>query len=125
MRATSLASSRAPPVPARKIPIEKKAEVAMYLDLEEDFEYERWSLLALVDARKRLSDGSECATTTDLMILAARELIRKYETLKGYWSRKPSPRRQRRTNVGQLVCIEASQASGRRSDSNKAPQLLQ
>jgi hypothetical protein len=29
----------------------------MYLDLEEDFEYERWSLLALVDARKRLSEG--------------------------------------------------------------------
>jgi hypothetical protein len=97
----------------------------MYLDLEEDFEYERWSLLALVDARKSLSDGSESAITTDLMILAARELIRKYETLKGYWSPKPSPRRQRRANVGQMACSEASQASGSRSDSNKPPQLLQ
>lgn len=64
----------------------------MTFDLEEDFENERWSLLALVDARKKLSDGSESAITTDLMILAARELIRKYETQKGYWSWKPSPR---------------------------------
>ena len=83
----------------------------MYADLEEDFEYERWSLLALVDARKRLSDGSESAITTDLMILAARELVRKYETLKGYWSCTPSPRRQRRANVGQIECSEASRAS--------------
>jgi hypothetical protein len=81
----------------------------MNLDLEEDFEYVRWSLLALVDARKRLSDGSESAITTDLMILAAREFVRKYETLKGYWSSKPSPRRQRRANAGQLGCSEASQ----------------
>jgi hypothetical protein len=84
----------------------------MYLDLEEDFEYERWSLLALVDARKRLNDGSESAITTDLMILATRDLIRKYETLKGYWSRKPSPRQQRRANVGQIECSEAGHASG-------------
>ena len=86
----------------------------MNLDLEEDFESERWSLLALVDARKRLSDGSESAITTDLMILEARELVRKYETLKGYWSSKPSPHRQRRANVGQIECSEASQASGSR-----------
>ena len=97
----------------------------MYPDLEEDFEYERWSLLALVDARKRFSDGSESAVTTDLMILAAREFTRKYETLQGYWSRKPSPRRQRRPNVGQLACSEASRASGRRGESNKTLQLLQ
>lgn len=86
----------------------------MNLDLEEDFENERWSLLALVDARKGFSDGSESAITTDLMILAARELIRKYETLKGYWSLKPSPGRQRRANVGQIECSEAGQASGSR-----------
>jgi hypothetical protein len=93
----------------------------MYLDLEEDFEHERWSLLALVDARKRLSDGSESAITTDLMILATRELIRKYETLKGYWSRKPSPRRQRRASAGQ----EGRPESGSCRHSNKLPQLLQ
>jgi hypothetical protein len=86
----------------------------MNLDLEEDFEYERWSLLALVDARKRLSDGSESAITTDLMILEARELIRKYETLKGYWSWEPSPQRQRQADVGQIECSEASHASGSR-----------
>jgi hypothetical protein len=93
----------------------------MYLDLEEDFENERWSLLALVDARKRLSDGSESAITTDLMILAARELIRKYETLKGYWSCKPSPRRQPRANVGQFQHSEAGQESGNRHTA--APRL--
>lgn len=86
----------------------------MNFDLEEDFENERWSLLALVEARKSLRDGSESAIATDLMILAARELIRTYETLKGYWSRKPPPRRQRRANVGQLECSEASQTSGSR-----------
>jgi hypothetical protein len=61
----------------------------MNFDLEKDFENERWSLLALVDARKNLSEGSQSAIATDLMILTARELIRTYETLKGYWSRKP------------------------------------
>jgi hypothetical protein len=86
----------------------------MDFDLEEDFENERWSLLALVDARKSLSDGSESAITTDLMILAARELIRKYETLKGYWSRTPLPRRQQRANMGQLECSEAGEAPGSR-----------
>jgi hypothetical protein len=86
----------------------------MNFDLEEDFEHERWSLLALVDARKSLRDGSESAITTDLMILATRELIRKYETLKGYWSRTPPPRRQQRANMGQRECSEASQAPGTR-----------
>ena len=71
--------------------------------LEEDFESERWSLLALVDARKNLSDGSEIAIKTDLMIVAARDLIRAYETLKGYWSQKTSPQGiQRRTMVAKL-----------------------
>lgn len=91
----------------------------MNLDLEEKFANERWSLLALVEARKSLSDGSESAITTDLMILASRDLIRKYETLKGYWSRKPQPRRQRRPNVSQLVCSEASQTSGSRHTAAK------
>ncbi len=86
----------------------------MNLDLEEDFAKERWSLLALVEARKTLSDGSETAITTDRMILATREHVRAYETLKGYWSPKPPPRRQRRANVGQIECSEASQASGSR-----------
>jgi hypothetical protein len=74
----------------------------MNFDMEEDFESERWSLLALVDARKNLSDGSEIAIKTDLMIVAARDLIRAYETLKGYWSRNPPPGRQRRAIMGQL-----------------------
>jgi|HubBroStandDraft_6_1064221.scaffolds.fasta_scaffold489352_2 hypothetical protein len=86
----------------------------MYFDLEEDFGHERWRLLALVDARKSLSEGSESAITTDRMILATRELVRKYETLKGYWSRKPTPRRQRRVNIGQRECSEAGQTSGSR-----------
>jgi hypothetical protein len=93
----------------------------MNLDLEEDFEHERWSHLALDDARKRLSDGSESAITTDLMILAARELIRKYETLKGYWSSKPSPRRQRRASDAQLECSEAGQTSGSRDTAADNP----
>jgi hypothetical protein len=93
----------------------------MNLDLEEDFESERWSLLALVDARKRLSDGSESAVTTDLMILEARELIRKYETLKGYWSSKPSPGRQRQVDVGQIECSEASHSSGSRHTAAEKP----
>jgi hypothetical protein len=86
----------------------------MNVDLEEDFESERWSLLALVDARKSLSDGSESAIKTDLMIVATRELIRTYETLKGYWSRNPPPGRQRRAIVGQLECSETGQTSGSR-----------
>ena len=48
----------------------------MTFDLEEDFENERWRLLALVDWRKNLSDESEGAIKTDLEIVATRELIR-------------------------------------------------
>lgn len=69
----------------------------MTFDLEEDFENERWRLLALVDCRKSLRDGSEGAIKTDLEIVATRELVRSYETLKGFWSREVSSRgRQRR-----------------------------
>jgi hypothetical protein len=86
----------------------------MNFDMEEDFQSERWSLLALVDARKSLSDGSESAIKTDLMIVATRDLIRAYETLKGYWSRNPPPARQRRTIVGQLECSGTGHTSGSR-----------
>jgi hypothetical protein len=69
----------------------------MTFDLEEDFENERWRLLALVDWRKSLRDGSEGAIKTDLEIVATRELVRSYETLKGFWSGRVSSRgRQRR-----------------------------
>jgi hypothetical protein len=60
----------------------------MTFDLEEDFENERWRLLALVDRRKNLSDASEGAIKTDLEIADTRELLRQYETLKGFWSQK-------------------------------------
>jgi hypothetical protein len=74
---------------------------AMTVDLEEDFENERWRLLALVDWRKSLRDGSEGAIKTDLEIVATRELVRSYETLKGLWSRKVSSRgRQKEANLG-------------------------
>jgi len=73
----------------------------MTVDLEEDFENERWRLLALVDWRKSLRDGSEGAIKTDLEIVATRELVRSYETLKGLWSRKVSSRgRQKEANLG-------------------------
>jgi hypothetical protein len=62
--------------------------MAMTFDLEEDFENERWRLLALVDWRKNLSDASEGAIKTDSEIAATRELLRTYETLKGFWSQK-------------------------------------
>jgi hypothetical protein len=65
-------------------------------DLEEDFENERWRLLALVDCRKSLRDGSEGAIKTDLEIVATRELVRSYETLKGFWSREVSSRERPR-----------------------------
>jgi hypothetical protein len=65
----------------------------MTFDLEDDFENERWRLLALVDWRKNLSDESEGAIKTDLEIVATRELIRTYETLKGYWSQR-APHRE-------------------------------
>jgi hypothetical protein len=75
----------------------------MTFDLEEDFQNERWRLLALVDWRNSLGDGSEGAITTDLEIVAARSLIRKYETLKGYWSPKSSPQgKPRRAIVAKL-----------------------
>ena len=75
----------------------------MTFDLEEDFENQRWRLLALVDCRQNLSDDSEGAIETDLMIVATRELIRAYETLKGYWSQKtPSSERQRRAIAPRL-----------------------
>jgi hypothetical protein len=70
------------------VSLKEKPEEAMTFDLEDDFENERWRLLALVDRRKNLSDGSEGAIKTDLEIVAARELVRAYETLKGYWSQK-------------------------------------
>jgi hypothetical protein len=60
----------------------------MTFDLEEDFENERWRLLALVDWRKNLSDTSEGAIRIDLEIAATRDLLRQYETLKGFWSQK-------------------------------------
>jgi hypothetical protein len=60
----------------------------MTFDLEEDFENERWRLLALVDWRKNLSDASEGAIRIDLEIAATRDLLRQYETLKGFWSQK-------------------------------------
>jgi hypothetical protein len=88
----------------------------MNFDLEQEFENERWKLLALVDARKSLSDGSESAIKTDRMILATREHIRAYETVKGYWSRKPPSRRQPRQGADQLACGEP----GRTSDSRHA-----
>ena len=85
----------------------------MTFDLEEDFENERWRLLALVDGRKNLSDESESAIKTDLEIVATRELIRTYETLKGYWSQK-APHRGHNggRHFPQLECSESSQRSG-------------
>jgi hypothetical protein len=68
----------------------------MTFDLEEDFENERWRLLALVDWRKSLCDGSEGAIKTDLEIVATRELVRSYETRKGLWSRKVTTRGRQR-----------------------------
>lgn len=85
----------------------------MTFDLEEDFEHERWRLLALVDRRKSLSDESEGAIKTDLEIIATRDLIRTYETLKGYWSQKAwSQGTQRRAMVAQPEWSEPSQRSG-------------
>jgi hypothetical protein len=60
----------------------------MTFELEEDFESTRWRLLTMVDSRKNLNDGSKVAVKADLEIANARNLIRAYETLKGYWSRK-------------------------------------
>ncbi len=85
----------------------------MTFDLEEDFENQRWRLLALVDCRQTLSDDSKGAIETDLMIVATRELIRAYETLKGYWSQKtPSSGRHRRGVAPELEYDKSSQRSG-------------
>ena len=87
----------------------------MTFDLEEDFENQRWRLLALIDCRQGLSDDSKGAIETDLMIVATRELIRAYETLKGYWSQKaPSSGRQRRAIGPQVEYGKSSQRSGSR-----------
>jgi hypothetical protein len=56
------------------------------VDLEEEFEDERWRLLALIDWRRHLGGGSQRAIKTDLVVVATRELIRACETLKGYRS---------------------------------------
>jgi hypothetical protein len=66
-------------------------EVAVNLELEDDFNNQRWRLLALTDGRKSLTDGSEAAIKTDFEIMVTRGLIRSYETLKGYWSDKALP----------------------------------
>jgi hypothetical protein len=85
----------------------------MTFDMEEDFENERRTLLALVDARKSLSDGSESAIDTDLQIAATRELIRAYETLKEYWSSRASLRgTQRRPRVEPLEWSKSSRKLG-------------
>jgi hypothetical protein len=81
----------------------------MNLDLEEDFKNQRWKLLALVDGRRNLSDGSEGAMKTDLEIIVTRNAIRGYETLKGYWSQK-TPREGSASTAlaAQLECGELS-----------------
>jgi hypothetical protein len=85
----------------------------MTFDMEEDFENERRTLLALVDARKGLSGGSESAINSDLQIAATRELIRAYETLKGYWSSRASLRgTQRRPRVEPLEWSKSSRKLG-------------
>jgi hypothetical protein len=88
-------------------------EIAMTFDMEEDFENERWRLLALVDRRNNLSDTSEGAIKTDLEIVATRELLRTYETLKGFWSRKDRHNGYKDARWGpSLVGIKPSQRSG-------------
>jgi hypothetical protein len=85
----------------------------MTFDLEEDFENQRWRLLALVDCRQSLSDDSTSAMEADLKISATRELIRAYETLKGYWSQKAPPSgRPRRVIASQLEYYKPRQRSG-------------
>jgi hypothetical protein len=64
----------------------------MNLELEEDFNSQRWRVLALIDGRKSLTDGSDAAIKTDFEIRVTRVLLRSCETLKGSWSEKaPSP----------------------------------
>jgi hypothetical protein len=86
----------------------------MTFDLEEDFESERWRLLALVDWRKNLSDASEGAIKTDSEIVATRELLRTYETLKGFWSQKDRHKGHKDGGAGSsLARSKSSQRSGR------------
>src|ERR1700743_1845457 len=92
----------------------------MNFDLDEEFEQKRWKLLALVEARKSLRDGSENAIKTDRMILATRELVRAYETLKGYWSHKPAAPRRRRPGAGKTECGEAGRKTGAATTVSKA-----
>ncbi len=85
----------------------------MTFDLDEEFENQRWKLLALLDCRQNLSDDSKSAIETDLRISATRELIRAYETLKGYWSEKAPPSgRPRRVIASQFGYGKPSQRSG-------------
>ena len=62
----------------------------MDFNLEEDFEDERRKLLALMNSRKTMADGSAAAAQMDVEILTSRKLIRAYETLKGCWSPQAS-----------------------------------
>ena len=77
--------------PGGSVSDSEKLEVAMNGDLEEDFKNKRWRLLALVEDRKTLIEGSEDAIQTDSEIIATRNLIRSYEVRKGFWS-KAEPR---------------------------------
>src|ERR1700733_7594189 len=100
-------------VPAENSLGETEAEVAMTFDLEQDFENQRWRLLALIECRQSLSDDSKSAIETDLRISATRELIRAYETLKGYWSEKAPPSgRPRRVIASQFEYGKPSHRSG-------------
>jgi hypothetical protein len=100
-------------VPAEKSLCETEPEVVVTFDMEEDFEKQRWRLLALIDCRQSLNDESKAAAETDLMISATRELIRTYETLKGYWSQKAPPSgRPRRVIAYHLEYGKPSQRSG-------------
>ncbi len=60
----------------------------MTFDQYEDFKNQRWRYLAMTDGRRSILDGSEDANTLDLKIIAMRDLIRSYETLRGFWSRQ-------------------------------------
>jgi hypothetical protein len=60
----------------------------MTFDQYEDFKNQRWRYLALTGGRRNILDGSEEANTIDLKIIATRDLIRSYETLRGVWSRQ-------------------------------------
>jgi hypothetical protein len=113
MQTTSLARSYACAL-AEGVSESRDREIAMTFDLEEDFENERWRLLALVDWRKNLSDASEGAIKTDSEIVATRELLRTYETLKGFWSQKDRHKGHRDGRAGPgLTGSKSSQRTGR------------